>query len=385
MFSNRFHLAIFIALKFVHIVGASPFKIEMHTLKLSVDPKAFPRIRINYLLILGWILASFVNIIVRRIDGETDSVYITVAATFALILLAFLSTIVRFCSHDLCRVFTGIVQLVTNIHKNYMPNFHPNTSKYNILVEALLVVICANYAGMIFLTILMTIYDPAEIIFLGRLIPQKYFYFPVKLTIILFHSYTTAVGLIGNCILVCGATVYGFYFTLLFSKELRVGRRDSTYLTTAELRKSNTLCLTFRSFQIVNTNAMCFMGLYLVAINASVIIAVVFLNFSLLKYWNVLHTLIKLLCLLITVTFTIFWTAILELGKLFFIKGNKVLSSWNGREWGSKRENNIMKRFRLSCKPILISYGNQFVIRKQSILVFYRAIVRGTKRALLTL
>ncbi len=113
-------------------------------------------------------------------------------------------------------------------------------------------------------------------------------------------------------------------------------------------------------------------------------ISSIFLIFVLLKYWLVLNMYAKVpLVLAVFVSITV-WTGVIVIGKYLSAKGNVLLHSWDGIIWYSKKETNIMKKFRRSCKPLTYCCGTQFVIGKGSLFVFYRGVVRGIVRALLT-
>jgi len=74
---------------------------------------------------------------------------------------------------------------------------------------------------------------------------------------------------------------------------------------------------------------------------------------------------------------------VLEFGRFLFCRGTKVIKSWKVDEKNYQGESKVMKKFARSCKPIVLSYGKQFVVGRVSVLVFFRGIVRGTFRALL--
>lgn len=386
MFSKRFFRLYLYLIQINHYAGATPLKIEKHTLKLSVDSKAIPRVRINFYLNVLWIFLSFVIIHIRIKAKEDDQLYISLAFLLALILMSVTVSILTFHSQNCCRAISGVLSLVIKIHSEFFrSNFNPEKSKYNLVAEALLFLLAMNYFCLGVVVSLLVAYDPRGVLFFGRLIPEEYFFAPVKLLVMLVHVYIICVNLMACCTLVCGGLIYGFYITLLYSKELRIRNSCNTYLTTDALRQSTNLRLIFRSFQLVHRNMICFIGLYIVLGNVFIIMSVAFMNFVLLRYWTKLHTIIKVFGLGYSVMFVLIWSAILQLGKLLFVKGIKVLNSWKGKNWGSGIENKTMNRFRASCKPLLLSYGTQFVIGKQSILVFYRCVTRGTVRALLTL
>jgi len=117
--------------------------------------------------------------------------------------------------------------------------------------------------------------------------------------------------------------------------------------------------------------------------NALIMAMSIYCNFVLIRYWDQLQLISKWQLIIWSVVFMGAWTFVLELGMFLFSIGNRVLGSWKGGNWGSLRENRQMSMFHRSCKPIVLSYGRQFVIRKVSIFVFFRGVTRGMFRALL--
>ncbi|CAL8120990.1 unnamed protein product [Orchesella dallaii] len=50
-------------------------------------------------------------------------------------------------------------------------------------------------------------------------------------------------------------------------------------------------------------------------------------------------------------------------GSAKYRLGQEVLYSWKFHDWGSSQNNKVMSKFRKSCKPIVVNYGNTYVIR----------------------
>jgi len=265
----------------------------------------------------------------------------------------------------------------------YHPSFNPEKNKQNqvlcILLQLLALIGVVSYP----LILIILIYDPRAVNFLGDLVPQKYFVFPVRLLIIVFHAYLLVIvhaSIVGiGCIII----TYGFYVTPILIRELRRGR-PNTYRMEDTLRRPENIRHVYRSLQVLHANALCFMGFFIVICNALFMATSIYWIFVLVRYWEKLQLISKAQIVIWSVVFMGAWTFVLELGRFLFSKGNKVLGSWKGGNWGSVRENRLMKKFHRSCKPIVLSYGRQFVVGKVSVLVFLRGVTRGMFRALLT-
>lgn len=251
------------------------------------------------------------------------------------------------------------------------------------MVDAFVFMIGSGCAVLNVLLILFLIYDPTGI-FLGELIPPRYFYFPVKLAVILFHTYLLIVLCVSGAFIAGISCAFGFYFGSFVSRELRLGRGKDAYKANDILRKYSHLTVAYRGFQILMHYSTSVYGIYLVIFNAVSILGSSFSNFALIKYWNDLELTTKA-PLLIGNTFIIMgWSCVLGMGRFLFSKGKKVLASWDRYEWPSALVQREMRKFRMSCKPFALCYGTTFVVGRDKVLTFFKGVTRGTMRALLT-
>ncbi|CAL8085541.1 unnamed protein product [Orchesella dallaii] len=112
----------------------------------------------------------------------------------------------------------------------------------------------------------------------------------------------------------------------------------------------------------------------------------IFSTFSLLKHLDEMDiTVVAIFGIWEGICFTS-WFVALKLCANIYNVTQRALGSMRRREdWGSQMEKKFMKKFLKSCKPLSIGYGKTYVIRNVSILNFFKFIIRGTARALLTL
>ncbi|CAL8121027.1 unnamed protein product [Orchesella dallaii] len=231
------------------------------------------------------------------------------------------------------------------------------------------------------LIVLYIIYDPRGIVFLGDLIPEQHFNIFVRVFVIIYHVHVNFMLLFASLLFGYGVILYAFYVTPILIRELRIGRGN--YKMSDNLRRSENIRHVFRSIQILQANALCSLGLFALVANASIMMTSLYVNFVLIRYWEMLEMLSSTQLLIAAGVLMGFWTFVLELGRLLFVHGNKVLGSWKGDKWGSPKENKLMKKFQRSCKPIIFCYGKQFVIGRANVLGFFRGVSRGMFRALL--
>lgn len=96
-----------------------------------------------------------------------------------------------------------------------------------------------------------------------------------------------------------------------------------------------------------------------------------------LLYGNELDCFLKFMIFFGAGSSTIFWVFVLEIGKFLWIQGNNVFNSWAevGFE-GSKKEKMEMKKFRKSCKLILIHHGKSFVMGRMTPFIYFTTSIK---------
>lgn len=268
----------------------------------------------------------------------------------------------------------------------YMPYFDASCCRYNLLVECFIVGLAFTLVATYLFSMLFLMYDLRGNISMGALIPSQYFYLPVKFFLIVLQSYLIAVLFICDVTTISLLIVCNVYNAVIISQELRLGREKYSYMTSLTLRmKSENLSHVFRSCQLIHSYIACFMGPFLLLLNASSVLISIFISVVLGMYWGKLQFFGK--CCLVTIlgTTLVVWTGTLDLGRILFVNGSKTLKSWRSHQWGSANKDKIMKRFLRSCKPILLYYGKTFTIGRSNVLTFQKNVEVGTFRSLMLL
>lgn len=230
--------------------------------------------------------------------------------------------------------------------------------------------------------ILLVCFKPRRIIFLGQLIPQENFYFPFVIVTILFHAYIMITNIFSGILIGVGAITYCFYVAIIM-KELWFGGK--IYHSVDELRSFRNVTHVYRCLQVLHREVLPLFGGFLVIVNAFMMLTTIYVNFVLMRYWEMLGPLTKSALFFMDFTLVSFYINLLELGCIFYLRGVKALQSWKGVKWSeSMFVNRKMRRFQRSCQPIILCWGNHFIIGRQSIFIYGRGVVRGTFRALLT-
>lgn len=274
--------------------------------------------------------------------------------------------------------------LCINIEK-YLPNLDPNNCRFQVILEALVLVTSVSFLSLAGFIILFCFYDPRAVIFLAKWIPMTYYsYFPMGLLVSLFHSYLVSClainyVIIGTCLL-----VYLFCLTTFYAKELVLGRES--YQAISEFRTNpENLRHVFRCFQLLNANVMCFVGYYITYFHSAFMTIPILGNFIMIAYWDHLHLVTRAVLALGSVVAFTFWTTVLQLGKYLYVRGYIILFSWKGANWCTKLERKIMSKFRKSCKPVMIHNGSLLRMTRITQFRFMKGVVRGIFRSLLTL
>lgn len=265
-----------------------------------------------------------------------------------------------------------------------MPDVDPNRHQFFVCCDMFQIALVTSIYVIGFLIIVYLLLDPRGTIFVGALIPEKYYSWLIALITIVCQSYLVIAIFASVAMIACIISMYCFYVLLIVVREMRVGPVHFTYLSSDSLRKPDAIRQMFTRFQVLHNHCLAIFDLYLVVCNGTFLSAGVYINFVLFRYWSELRIVTKAPMTVGSVIIIGFWTVLLELGSLFFVGSKKVLETWKRHQWSSNEEvNKLMKKFCLSRRPILLSYGKQFVIGRVCVLNFHRGVVRGTCRALL--
>lgn len=220
---------------------------------------------------------------------------------------------------------------------------------------------------------------------LAILFPAGKIFTPIKCVYILIHLYMLAIVFLACNLMVAYTITYCYYITIFYTIELRLGQKPSIYRTVSKLRdKPENLCLTYRAFQVLNQYLLEFFGPILLITHGGMMYMTCICNVVLLRYWDYMEPLAKAPVITGGLVCVLAWTFVLEFGRLLFSKGTKVISSWSKKDWKNVHASKLMKTFQKSCKPLVLAYGSSFVIKKLTMLNFYKGISRGTMRLLLS-
>jgi len=134
---------------------------------------------------------------------------------------------------------------------SYSPRNYRNTSKSNLILETVIYLNTFLVLNAFLLMSILLIQDPRGAIFIGALVPEMHFIFPIRVAIILYHLYIMAYFHLG-CLAITD-TFFTFIFRTIpiYIRELRIGQNQNTYKLNNSIRTAANIRHAYRSLQIL--------------------------------------------------------------------------------------------------------------------------------------
>lgn len=266
-----------------------------------------------------------------------------------------------------------------------MTRLKPDKYKVNLYFDTAVCVIGIALLLVYLFLITLVVSDKVGVYSASWFIPATGLFLVLKLILLLLQFYVLLGLTVALLQVVILSFMYCFYVFLFYTVELELGKIPGNYKSDENLRNNQTnLRNVYRGFQVLNAHAMYIIGPFVLVSNAVFMAEIQYFTFILIRYWPTLELFAKLPLMGGCIIMPIIWTAVMEFGRLFYSQGTKVITSWKKGKWDSPLDNKIMSRFRKSCKPLLIAYGSTFIVKRSSLLTFYKGVFRGIFRALLT-
>jgi len=211
----------------------------------------------------------------------------------------------------------------------------------------------------------------------------------LKLLLFIFMSFYTVYCMVCVMVtfLVTDVILAMIIFFVSFVKhELHFKPRKSYATNKSELRKPRILSIEYRKVELIVKAAMEFIGPLLFIAQVLVGHLGLMVNFVLVRHWDDVSIESVLIILMITIGVQVFWVCVLSLGGNTTQQFGKVVASWKySLRTGSKRESTFMKKFRKSCRPIVIGLEGYIKLRRISACKYLYGYSRSTFRILLTI
>lgn len=168
--------------------------------------------------------------------------------------------------------------------------------------------------------------------------------------------------------------------------EFHLGRKK--YKSVQILRTLPFLTLEYRACQLLQQRFTAFTGKILIPTQTLSGGVFVFASFVVIKHRNDMEVVVTVMMVCFALIGAGMWGLCLRMGGYVFSNGTKLLNSWKycgAKMWRSKEERRAMLKFHKSCRPLVISFGKMYTIRKLTVLGYFKGLVRCLMRVLLTL
>lgn len=250
-----------------------------------------------------------------------------------------------------------------------------STKKIHLYLDMCIFPLTFACATVWLLASLYCLNNPRNGGFLGQVIPLKYYsFYTVGLITVLYHSYLMLNYELAMCSAGLCATIYLFYLIMLI-QEVQLNYKKG-FKTRKCFRNPQNLRIFYRSLQILHENILCFMGPYISLLYALFTVFLIFVFITFILFWSHLDSILIAFMFICGLGTFVFWMLLLQVGKYLWITGNKVFDSWGKVGFDcSALEKKAMKKFRRSCKIILIRHGNVLVIGRMSQFVYIQTLI----------
>ncbi|OXA47963.1 hypothetical protein Fcan01_16941 [Folsomia candida] len=193
-----------------------------------------------------------------------------------------------------------------------------------------------------------------------------------------FYGYLLIISIVSAGI---GIVIVAFYvaFVIPFNSEFDLNRKSGKYITYSSFRTTAILPMEYRCLELIHRRVMSHFSLAIVPFQAVVHKFTLFCNWMLLAHWESLGIL-RYLMIIAEVCTVAFCAEVLQTCGKFYAQSIKNRASW--RPLG---EDKYFRKWRKSVTPLYFGPQGYHVIRRLSILKFWKAIIRGTVRTVVTM
>lgn len=216
----------------------------------------------------------------------------------------------------------------------------------------------------------------------------------------IFNAYVVGKMISTFCFIVAVSHLLFFVVTPLVHKELRLKNNMVVeengfcktaywnYNTSAAIRTIPNLMKYQRTLQVLLKYYKTTLGLQTFMTHGVMLQLCVYSQVTLITKWDELGDLTKVILLDCYLVGNITWLCSLDLLGRLVKESMKTISSWGRFSLLVSPENKtnvmVMKKFRRSCKPLIISYGNFYFVRRSTVLSFFTMTSKLTFKILVS-
>lgn len=197
------------------------------------------------------------------------------------------------------------------------------------------------------------------------------------------HAQFSTVSLMRIYIGLLTTLLYGAFLIPLVSSELHCSRKP--YQSSISLREPENIIVAYRAIQIFQNKLNNLMGKFILPAQTVITGIFILASYMIVRYRPLMTNIQLGIFVVWMIGIPSIWVLILSIFSNTNFTGKKVLDSWKRATWNSKRERVLMSKFRASCTPIRVCWGTTYIVRKVSLMVFYRSLTRGLVRCLLAI
>lgn len=285
------------------------------------------------------------------------------------------------------KVWIIIFSLNDPFSEKYCPGHSPDMYKFTRILDIFIVLTLAGFGISMTQTWMISFFLPELPLFLRSWLPAS----PTGILwliipfVHLVDFYILLIIYLNMSHLILILALFGGYFLPFVLQELRTGMPN--YKSETKLRSQpENLIIAYRSAYILHERQMLAVEMLFIPIDSISHYYVVYAISCLLGFSKNLS--------LTTVVFTgywactvfFIWASVLFIGGRLQINGMKVLDSWKRKSiWCSRYDKILMRKFRKSCKPMIIHCSGTYKIGKLRLLKYCKGISRNLLRSFLIL
>ncbi|OXA54368.1 hypothetical protein Fcan01_10176 [Folsomia candida] len=394
MYSAQFKKLLPIITKLSSFFGVISFSFDIKNDKFKHDPSRRTR---HQLAFCGVVLEIFF-VVFRTVQFEQrakfdnslwEQVPICWAFVFASVCIVAPLSVLFFCQDK-------IINYNTQFQVKWMPKYDPEVAPLSRLMDSSVRICIVSLTLLPWACPIFYVRYPEMPVFGNTAVKEylEYMQFSSETVrfihmlalvadfpILVVGSYVVfyAILALGMIVIVYCAPLYPILRELRFDLSRRHEAID-------EVRQPRNLMREYNCLKLLNLEVMETMGPLLLYIHGTYGQFCLFCNFVAIKKWDSLTYFTKLVMLISwSVNGQLVWGLSLETFGRMDMEAKKVPKSWKFVKSGGKIELKILSKFRKSMKPLTFGEEGVFTMKRMTVLKFFRGIIKGTFRALLTI
>lgn len=382
MLSNRFYNIIFSPFKVLAYFGLASMTFSLNSKLFEKSPRGLTLLKLHFLPSIAWVIFTFYQSIRFYGSGELDSLNLNVICTLmGLFSLEYLLVSIHF-SDQIISVLNTTLIFLRKMNRTYMPHYNPNKELNSKLFDMAIVLGFGAVAGMGALSSIYFYLFPFSPCLFGSVIPSTTFA-PFRLYMLyIFPHYLTVVMVFNPAAIMLSVSLFGLIVMPFLITELTLDRKQ--YVSSRQLRTPPNIILVYRSSHVLLSKTLVVLEYMIVPTQTIITNVTLFSGVMLIKQGDRMSMASKGMLGSWSVVAAGGWTIALWVAGYMHYFGKKLLNSWKYHKWSTRGDKAVMSKFRKSCKPLMIHFGNVYALRRLSVLKFIRSISRGIFRALLT-